>query len=592
MSAPPPPPQVHTLKNDLPQLASYELPVGKDYWNYFKHNPLPNGATTPIQVKQLQEAYNDVRHLMSECQTNMGDQVISDLTFGADTLVDEQKLPQLTVPNPPMSREDCIHLADSIATWLNKGFVAGPFDRSPLDNLRTNPIFVISRNGKHRPILDMSSPPGSSFNDAIIEHKVPKLVMANPKTIADQIYPWGPSALLSKLDMEKAFKLIPVKPSQWRLQGFSFLGKIFIETQAVFGSKSSPALFDRLHELVILIAVLKSNVDPCLIHKTLDDCIIASPFLQPNKLFIEAYIGLCKKASIPLAPLGEKDKAFLFQKSGVILGIDIEAERKLWRIPQEKAGHHMRALEKVIQGNFATLKQLQVALGMTLTVTQMMPVLKSWTFSLISSLREAKTLGSIPVSHALRATIHRWLRVYHTLSHWHPLSPPSTPAALGSLVIGTWIITNKEGRFSRLQIYANTAPLSFTLTWPEALIRKLFVNSATRIEHAELFLESVALLTALFLNKTRIRNTHFLFFTRNTELVTAMAKGRKNRCRLTSFIIEISLSLLVVLNAQPDFRVGSPSTPPIGPSIPWPQTIASWLRTTRTGTDLAAKLWA
>ena len=97
--------------------------------------------------------------------------------------------------------------------------------------------------------------------------------------------------------------------------------------------------------------------------------------------------SLAAAASIPLAPLDDADKAFLYRQSGVVLGIDIDAKNKRWRIPQDKAESHMRALQKVIQGNYATLNNLEVALKMSIPQDENIP-LKLNFLKLTNSLKE------------------------------------------------------------------------------------------------------------------------------------------------------------------------------------------------------------
>ena len=46
-----------------------------------------------------------------------------------------------------------------------------------------------------------------------------------------------------------------------KLQGFHFLGKFFVKTQLVFGNRSFPAIYDRLHEVFLFVAQLRSQVD-------------------------------------------------------------------------------------------------------------------------------------------------------------------------------------------------------------------------------------------------------------------------------------------------------------------------------------------
>ena len=69
-------------------------------------------------------------------------------------------------------------------------------------------------------------------------------------------------AHFSKLDTHTGIKLVPDRPTLVRFQGFTFLGKYFVETQLVFGGCSSPSLYDRLHEVFTIVVMLRSGADP------------------------------------------------------------------------------------------------------------------------------------------------------------------------------------------------------------------------------------------------------------------------------------------------------------------------------------------
>ena len=58
-------------------------------------------------------------------------------------------------------------LTDTVADWVKKGFVAGPFDSPPLEQFRVNPLMVKEERSKVRPVLNVSSPPGRSINKNI-----------------------------------------------------------------------------------------------------------------------------------------------------------------------------------------------------------------------------------------------------------------------------------------------------------------------------------------------------------------------------------------------------------------------------------------
>jgi len=63
-------------------------------------------------------------------------------------------------------------MTDAIVGWIKKGFVAGPFTTAPLKGFRVNPHMAAVQKTKVRPIMNLSSPKGASFNDAVDPYQV------------------------------------------------------------------------------------------------------------------------------------------------------------------------------------------------------------------------------------------------------------------------------------------------------------------------------------------------------------------------------------------------------------------------------------
>ena len=94
-----------------------------------------------------------------------------------DTLIDQSRVPFDIVTNKPMLLESAIHCIDQIMSMTKQWIVSGPFNTLP--NFRAKPLFVVERNNKFWLILDLSSPEGSSYNDAIDPSTVPDILMTS-----------------------------------------------------------------------------------------------------------------------------------------------------------------------------------------------------------------------------------------------------------------------------------------------------------------------------------------------------------------------------------------------------------------------------
>ena len=112
-------------------------------------------------------------------------------------------------------------LTDTIATWIKKGFVAGPFNTPPMAGFRADSLVVVVRNGKVRPILNMSGPKGRSFNDNVDKAKLERLYMGTAKEFGFSLKKAWKGAKFSKFDLQDAYKLMPAKKKTSSCRGSS-----------------------------------------------------------------------------------------------------------------------------------------------------------------------------------------------------------------------------------------------------------------------------------------------------------------------------------------------------------------------------------
>ena len=88
---------------------------------------------------------------------------------------------------------------------------------------------AINQNEKIRLVLNVSLPEGKSFNSNIDENKKEKVKMSSTSKFGYLVAKAGRKARMSKFDLTDAYKNIPCKKEDLRLQGFFWLGKFFIE---------------------------------------------------------------------------------------------------------------------------------------------------------------------------------------------------------------------------------------------------------------------------------------------------------------------------------------------------------------------------
>ena len=129
----------------------------------------------------------------------------------------------------------------------------------PFNIYRTNPIGVAEGkySKKKRLIVDLSAPHNDKNNACLNDMIVKEDFSLNYVTVDDaiaRIKEKGRGSWLCKTDIKDAFKLLPIHPSLWPFHGIKWQGKYYYYTRLVFGSRSSPKIFDTLSVAVCWIA--------------------------------------------------------------------------------------------------------------------------------------------------------------------------------------------------------------------------------------------------------------------------------------------------------------------------------------------------
>ena len=134
---------------------------------------------------------------------------------------------------------------------ISLGRIMGPFDNPPFRIFRCSPLGIVPKKipGKFRTILNLSAPHGLSVNDFISKEDYSLTYISVDKAI-DMILSLGKGCYLTKVDIKDAFRILPIRQSQWHLLGIYWDGKYYYDTRLPMGSRSSPHIFDRVSSAV------------------------------------------------------------------------------------------------------------------------------------------------------------------------------------------------------------------------------------------------------------------------------------------------------------------------------------------------------
>ena len=124
------------------------------------------------------------------------------------------------------------------------GRMMGPLEPELAARVHVSPFGVIPKGhtGKWRLIVDLSSPAGSSVNDAIDPSSC-SLTYISVDMVAKEVAQLGRGANLAKVDIKSAYRIVPVNPEDRMLLGMQWKGKTFLDTRLPFGLRSAPIIF-------------------------------------------------------------------------------------------------------------------------------------------------------------------------------------------------------------------------------------------------------------------------------------------------------------------------------------------------------------
>jgi hypothetical protein len=286
--------------------------------------PLPVNISTPVNIPYF-------AHLLKHHpDQELVQYLINGLTFGFDIGTSHTPSTPSRPKNHKSARDHPNEVTAAITKELRNGHMAGPFASPPWPNLHCSPLGAREKDdGTYRLIMDRSYPSGDSVNDLISKEDF-SVEFTGFDTAADMVRRQGRSCLMFKIDIKHAFRVLPIRPSQWILMGSEWLGYYFIDFRLPFCLRSSPCIFNRFADAVcwILQNIYKLSLT---IHYSDDYFFIA---LQPgtaNKDF-ETAIQAFKDLGLPVAI----EKTVAPTTRLPFLGIELDSTDLSMSVPEEK----------------------------------------------------------------------------------------------------------------------------------------------------------------------------------------------------------------------------------------------------------------
>ena len=234
--------------------------------------------------------------------------------------------------NHPSANEHPAVISTALKSEVSKGRLYGPIHPTDFPFTQISSLGAIPKKhsvDKWRLILDLSHPKGSSVNDGI-SRQLCSLTYMKVDQVVQQVLSLGKGALLAKIDIESAFRNIPVHPDDRHLLGMRWNDELFIDTVFPFGLRSAPKIFNSIADALQWIA---KNQGVTYLEHFLDDYVTTgAPQSNECENNLHLLVETCHTLKIPLA-IGKKEGP---STTLTFLGIELDTIQFELRLPAEK----------------------------------------------------------------------------------------------------------------------------------------------------------------------------------------------------------------------------------------------------------------
>ena len=284
---------------------------------------------------------------------------------------------------------------------------------------------AVDQGEKIWPVLNVSLPENASFSDNINFFKMEKVSMSTARRFGFSLCEAGYFTKMSKFNLVNAYKIIPAPLVDFRLQGFCWLQKYFVELKQIFRAKTAVANFDIFGNTILSLAVAGTNFPKNLIHRCLDDVPFAAPaHASWCEKLTSKYSSICESLNVKfVSSCPKNEKAFSNSTFGKVLGIFFDSSDLSWSMPEAKKIEALMSIKKVITKDFLVLSEMQEMLGRLNHINQMCNFLQGFMFPLYIDLSELlnENSGNYVFSQQSRKDLifqFRRCRLFKTIGIW------------------------------------------------------------------------------------------------------------------------------------------------------------------------------
>ena len=257
------------------------------------------------------------------------------------------------------SAKDHPQVVDSyIRKECEAGRLLGPFDPDLFPAVQISRFGVIPKSepDSWRLILDLSYPEGRSVNDAIS----PEICSLSYMTVDDAvraIVTIGQGAMLAKVDIKNAYRIVPVHPDDRPLLGMMWKEALYVDSALPFGLRSAPKIFTSIADA--LEWRLKRIGVQQVFHYLDDFLTVACPQSLQCKEELQVLLECFDRLGVPVA----EQKLEGPTTTLTFLGIELDTGQMIRRLPPKKLKELKELVGEWLSKKACRISDLQSLVG-------------------------------------------------------------------------------------------------------------------------------------------------------------------------------------------------------------------------------------
>ena len=305
------------------------------------------------------------------------------------------------------------------------GRMLGPFKsiaQTGMPSLIISPIGLVPKpDGGFRLIHHLSHPWGQGIN-AFITDADARVTYARFDDALEYLINFGPGALMAKVDVQSAYRLLPMQPSDYPYLGLQLESDIYIDLMLPMGAKISAAHWERFGHLWEWLILAKTPF-PGKICRYLDDLLCCFPThinASGAQLLLQQILDLCTFIGLPLAP----EKLVKPTTRLVFLGLEIDSINQTFKVPAPKLQDSIQSINSMLSRTSCKVRKIQSLAGLLSFLCKALPAGRPFLRRLFDAIKGQPRHHWVHINTGIKQDLQTWLsflRIYNGLTPFPPL---------------------------------------------------------------------------------------------------------------------------------------------------------------------------